>query len=70
MNLKLNFLCFQGIHNSLPSFCAKLGFSRMKIDHLADSFLKLQIKIGVHFINDEVLQLLTPPVLYANRDKE
>ena len=45
MNQKLRFLCFWGIHNSLPSFWAKLGFSRIKIDHMiyhfiADSLLK------------------------------
>ena len=60
MNLKLNFLCFRGIHNSLPSFCAKLGFSRRKIDHITDSLLKLQIKIGVHLINVVQSQLLIP----------
>ena len=59
MNLKLKFLCFQGIHYSLPSFWAKLGYSWIKIDHIADSLLKLQIKIGVHFINVELSQLLT-----------
>ena len=26
MNQKLRFLCFQGIHNSFPSFWAKLGY--------------------------------------------
>ena len=51
MNQKLKFLCFRGIQNSLPSFWAKLGYSRIKIDHIADSLLKLQIKIGVHLIN-------------------
>ena len=30
-----------------------------KIDHTADSLLKLQIKIGVHLINIELSQLLT-----------
>ena len=59
MNQKLKFLCFQGIHNSLPSFWAKLGYSQIKIDHIADSLLKLQIKIGVHLINVELSQLLT-----------
>jgi hypothetical protein len=58
MNQKLRFLCFPGIHNSLPSFWPKLGFSRIKIDHIADSLLKLQIKIGVHLINVELSQLL------------
>ena len=33
--------------------------SRIKIDHIADSLLKLQIKIGVHLINAELWQLLT-----------
>ena len=37
MNQKLKFLCFWGIHNSLPSFWAKLGYSWIKIDHIADS---------------------------------
>ena len=59
MNQKLKFLCFRGIHNSLPSFWAKLGYSRIKIDYIADSLLKLQIKIGVHLINAELSQLLT-----------
>ena len=45
MYQKLGFLCFRGIHNSLPSFWAKLGYSRIKIDHkichfIADSLLK------------------------------
>ena len=40
--------------NSLPSFWAKLGYSQNKIDHIADSLLKLQIKIGVHLINVEM----------------
>ena len=59
MNQKLGFLYFRGIHNSLQSFWAKLGYSRIKIDHIADSLLKLQIKIGVHLINGELSQLLT-----------
>ena len=59
MNQKLRFLCCRGIHNSLPSFLAKLGYSRIKIDHIVGSFLKLQIKIGVHLINLELSQLLT-----------
>ena len=46
-------------HNSLLSFWAKLGYSQIKIDHIADSCLKLQIEIGVHLINVELLQLLT-----------
>ena len=41
------------------SFWAKLGYSRIKIDHIADSLLKLQIRIGVHLINVELSQLLT-----------
>ena len=36
-----------------------MGYSRIKIDHIADSSLKLQIKTGVHLINVELLQLLT-----------
>ena len=36
-----------------------LGYSRIKIDHVADSLLKLQIKIGVHLISVELSQLLT-----------
>ena len=31
-----------------------------KLDHIAYSLLKLQIKIGVHLINVELSQLLTP----------
>ena len=64
MNQKLKFLYFRGIHNSLPSFWAKLGYSWFKIDHIADSLLKLQIKIGVHLINAELSQLLT--LLWTN----
>ena len=59
MNQKLKFLYVRGIHNSLPSFWAKLGYSRIKIDYIADSLLKLQIKIWVHLINVELSQLLT-----------
>ena len=40
MNQKLGFLCFLDINNSLLSFLAKLGYSRIKIDHIADSLLK------------------------------
>ena len=47
------------IHKSLPLFGAKLGYFRIKIDYIADSLLKLQIKIGVHLINSELLQLFT-----------
>ena len=43
-----------------PILLSQLGYSRIKIDHIADSLLKLQIKIGVHLINVELLQLLTP----------
>ena len=57
MNQKLKFLCFWDIHNSLPSFWASLAYSGIKIDHIVDSLLKLQIKIGVHLINIELLQL-------------
>ena len=59
MNQKLRFLCFQVINMSLPSFWANLGYSQIKIDHSADSLLKLQIKIGVYLINVELTQLLT-----------
>ena len=65
MNQKLRFLCFQGIHNSIPSFWAKSGYSRIKIDHIADSLLKLKIKIGVHLINVELTQLLTLAVGFS-----
>ena len=41
--------CFWGIHNSLPSFWAKLDYSWIKIDHTADSLLKLQITIGASY---------------------
>ena len=37
----------------------ELGYSWSKIDHIADSLLKHQIKIGVHLINVELSQLLT-----------
>ena len=56
MNQTLKFLSFQGIHNS-PIILAKLGYSRIQIDHIADSLLKLQIKIGVQSV--ELSQLLT-----------
>ena len=59
MNQKLKFLYFRGIHLSLPSVGAKLGYSWIKVDHIADSLLKLQIKIGVHLIKVELLQLFT-----------
>ena len=55
----MGFLCFRGIHNSLPSIWVKLAYSRIKIDHIADSLLKLWIKIVVHLLNVELLQLLT-----------
>ena len=60
MNQKLWFLNFQGIHNSLPSFWAKLGYSRIKIDLLSLWFTQYshQFKIGVHLLNVELLQLL------------
>ena len=54
MNQKLKFLCFWGVHNSLPSFWAKLGYSWIKIDHkidhfIADSLLKdAVLKVGVN----------------------
>ena len=31
------------------------GYPRIEIDHITDSLLKLQIKIGVHLINVELL---------------
>ena len=51
---KLRFLCFWGIHNFLSSFWAKLGYSRIKIDHMiyhliADSLLKdAALTVGVN----------------------
>ena len=59
MNQKLRFL--------LPSFLAKLGYSRIKIDPIADSLLKLQIEIGVHLMNVELTQL---PTLYIVAEDE
>ena len=44
---------------SEPIFWANLDYSRIRIDHMADSLLKLQIKIGVDLINVELSQLLT-----------
>ena len=41
------------------SLLPRLGYSWIKIDHIADSLLKLQIEIGVHLINVELSQLLT-----------
>ena len=34
----------------LITLCAKLGYSLIKIDHIGDSLLKLQIKIGMHLV--------------------
>ena len=51
-------------HNSLLSFWAKLGYSQIEIDHIRVSLLKIQIEIGVHFINDELSQLPTPLLFY------
>ena len=41
-----------------------MGYSQIKIDHIADSLLKLQIKIGGHLINVELSQLLTLVVVF------
>ena len=61
MNQKLGFLCFQGIHNSLPSFWAKLGYSQIKIDLLSLHVLySLQFKTGVHLLKVELTQLPSP----------
>ena len=61
LNEKLKFLCFQGTHNSLPSFWAKLGYSWIKIDLLSLHVLySLQFKTGVHLLNDELTQLPSP----------
>ena len=57
MNQKLGFLPRHTQHS--PIILAKLGYSRIKINHITDSLLKLQIKIGVHLINAKLLQLLT-----------
>ena len=46
------------------SLLPRLGYSRIKIDHIADSLIKLQIKIGVHLINVELSQLLTLPAIF------
>ena len=49
MNQKLWFLCFRGIHNSLPSFWVKLCYSLIKINHIADSLLKdAAVTLGVN----------------------
>ena len=52
MNYNLRFLWFPGIHNSLPSSWAKLGYSRIKIDHnhfIADSLPKdVVLTVGVN----------------------
>ena len=42
-----------------PIILAKLGYSRIKIHHISDSLLNLQIKIGVHLMSVELSQLLT-----------
>ena len=44
--LKLKFLCFQGIHNSLPSFRATLGYSQIRID-----LLSLHVLYSLQFKN-------------------
>ena len=49
-------------HTQLSPIQAKLGYSWIKIDHIADSLLELQIKIGVHLINIQLLQLLTTAI--------
>ena len=36
---------------NLEDFFYSVGYSRIKIAHIADSLLKLQIKIGVHLMN-------------------
>ena len=43
MNQKLKFLCFRGIHNAFPSFWDKLGYSRIKIDYIADTLAKAEL---------------------------
>ena len=53
------FKYFKYFEKLSPIILAKLGYSRIKIDHIADSLLKLQIKIRVHLINGELSQLLT-----------
>ena len=69
MNQKLGFLCFRGIHNSL-SHHFEPSYSWIKIDHFADSLLKLQIKIGVHLINVELSQLLTLFGTHLEKDRK
>ena len=46
-------------HTQLYPIILSQGYSQIKIDHIVDSLLKLQIKIGVHLINVELSQLLT-----------
>ena len=49
MNQKLRFLYFIGIRNSFLSVWAKLGYSQIKIDHIADSLLKdAVLMVGVN----------------------
>ena len=64
MNHKLNFFASQAYttlsHHFEPT-------SLIKIDHFADSLLKLQIEIGVHLTNVELTQLLT---LHTQKQQE
>ena len=64
MNQKLRFFASEAYTTLCHHFWAKLGYSRIKIDHIADSLLKLQIKIGGHLINVELSQLLTLVVVF------
>ena len=49
MNQKLRFLYFIGIRNSFLSVWAKLGYSQIKDDHIADSLLKdAVLMVGVN----------------------
>ena len=50
------------------SFWFNLGYSQIKIDHIADYLLKHNIKIGVHLINVELSQLLTLVAMCLRHD--
>ena len=50
MNQKLSFLCFRGIHNSLLSFWAQLGYSQIKIDLLSLCFTHSSLELECIFL--------------------
>ena len=69
-----NFEKWSKLNKNLSFFASKayttlshhfeLSYSRIKIDHIADSLVKLQIKMGVHLISVELSQFLTLEFAY------